>query len=321
MNGMRRRSAMQATEDNARLKRRAARWFRSLLAAACCGGMYAAKGGEAAGARSWSRLLVGGCGLGYVAIIDAKGRVEWRMAQKGEVSDVWRLETGNVVYCVKHAVREVKPDYESGRGGDVVWERLTAKPGETHSCQPLGRDRFLIGESYKGVSYLIEIDSGGREYAKVELRGLGGPHSTFRQVRKTSAGTYLITQQRKGGKAMELDASGKVLWEFAGGRYVAERLPNGNTLIACGDAHRAVEVDSRGKVVWELGQQDLPGAGLGFVAGLRRLPNGNTLICSWGGHGGGGPAILEISRDKEVVWRSPPSIKNRVSALDVLPAE
>lgn len=317
----RRGTEMQTVEACERRKGRVAHWLRPLLAAAWLGLMCVVDAGEAGGRRSWQRLLVGGCGLGYIAIIDADGRVEWKMAQGGEVSDVWRLPNGNVVYSCKHVVREVKPDYESGHGGKVVWERATAKPGETHSCQPLGGGRFLIGESYQGVSYLIETDSGGREHAKVEIRGPGGPHSTFRQVRKTSAGTYLITQQRKGGKAMEVDASGNVLWEFPGGRYVAERLPNGNTLIACGDAHRAVEVDPQGRAVWELGPQDLPGVGLGFVAGLRRLANGNTLICNWGGHGGGGPAVLEVSREKKVVWQSPPSIKNRVSTLDVLATE
>ena len=59
------------------------------------------------------------------------------------------------------------------------------------------------------------------------------------------------------------------------------------------------------------------GCGLGYVAGVRRLPNGNTLICNWGGHGGAkGPALFEITRQKELVWRTPQSIKNRVSAVD-----
>jgi len=81
------------------------------------------------------------------------------------------------------------------------------------------------------------------------------------------------------------------------------RLPNGNTLIATGDAHRIIEVDSEDKVVWEIKENDLPGNPLRFVAGLQRLPNGNTLVCNWGGHGhiGQQPQIFEVTRDKKVV--------------------
>jgi hypothetical protein len=56
-----------------------------------------------------------------------------------------------------------------------------------------------------------------------------------------------------------------------------------------------------------------------YVSSAQRLPNGNTLITNWGGHGGSaGAAILEVTRDKKVVWRSPDSIANRVSNLYVL---
>ena len=61
--------------------------------------------------------------------------------------------------------------------------------------------------------------------------------------------------------------------------------------------------DAQGKTVWEVGENDLPGNPLRFVAGMQRLPNGNTVVCNWGGHGhvGQQPQIFEVTRDKKVV--------------------
>ena len=114
----------------------------------------------------------------------------------------------------------------------------------------------------------------------------GGTHSQFRQIRKTPQGTYLVSQQSGSGKARELDADGKVLRTFPCGQFVAIRLPDGNTLIACGDAHRVIEVDPADQIVWEVKETDIPGNRLGFVAGLQRLANGDTVICNWSGHSG-----------------------------------
>jgi len=265
------------------------------------------------------RLLISGCALGYVAIVDTTGKVEWKMPEKREASDTWLLPNGHILMAYKYGVKEIIPDMASGTGAKTVWERPTAKGGETHACQPLPKNRILIGESYQGVSYILEIDRAGKEYARVELKGFGGAHNSFRQIRKTPLGTYLVTQQRGNGKALEIDAKGKTLRTFAGGRFVATRLANGNTLIACGDAHRVIEVDPEGKTVWSVGKDDIEGVSIGFAAGLQRLPNGNTLLTNWGGHGGSaGPAILEITRAKKVVWKSPASIANRVSNIFVL---
>lgn len=286
----------------------------STLALFCTLPLYAQEKQSAPPTASGHRLLIGGCGLGYVSIMEKDGSISWSIDEKNEVSDAWLLDNGNILFAYKHGVKEVQPDLKTGKGGTTIWDRPTAKEGETHACQPLPNGNILIGESYEGVSYLIELDQKQQEVAKIELNGLGGKHSTFRQVRKTKAGTYLITQQQKNGHAIEFDKNGKEIRRFLGGRYTALRLDNGNTLIACGDEHRLVEVDTAGKTVWEVTQNDLPGASLGFVAGLTRLPNGNTLICNWGGHGGAkGGAILEISPDKKIVWQSPAHIKNRVS--------
>jgi hypothetical protein len=67
---------------------------------------------------------------------------------------------------------------------------------------------------------------------------------------------------------------------------------------------RLIEVDAEAKVVWELTNRDLDGAPLRLLTGFHRLPNGNTLITNWLGHGqfGKAPHLLEITRDKRIVW-------------------
>ncbi len=269
-------------------------------------------------AQAQHRLLVSGCGYGEVAVFAADGTREWSFAEKNEADDAWLLPNNDVVMAYKYGVRIVRPDWNSGRGGEILYDRPTPDKGETHSCQPIPGG-FLIGESYDGVSYIVELDAALQETRRIELKGLGGKHQTFRQIRKTPQDTYLITQQQKGGRAMEVDADGKIIRTFPDGRFSAERLENGRTLIACGDAHRFIEVDPDGTVVWALEQNDLPGISIGFAAGVQRLPNGNTIFCNWGGHGGSaGASIIEVSPDKQVVWSTSPGKPNRAANVKVI---
>src|SRR5260370_1353561 len=54
------------------------------------------------------------------------------------------------------------------------------------------------------------------------------------------------------GKVLEIDATGKVVWEAAvPSAYHATRLPNGNTLVSSHGTKRVVEVGRDGKIVWE----------------------------------------------------------------------
>ena len=57
---------------------------------------------------------------------------------------------------------------------------------------------------------------------------------------------------------------------------------------------------------------------LGFIAGIWRLENGNLLLTNWGGHGGSsGGAVLEVTRDKTLVFSTGDAVKNRASSLFV----
>ena len=263
------------------------------------------------------RFLKSGCGSQSVAIVGADGKVEWEYPIADETSDAWQLPNGHVVFAYKHGVREVTP------GRATAWDYPAPAGTEIHSCQPLGDDLFLVGESHSnGVSVLYELDRAGTKHKTVAVRCGGSAHSQFRQVRKTPQGTYLVTSLVGGGSAQEIDGDGKVLRTIPGGRYVAIRLPDGNTLVACGDGHRVIEVDPQDRVVWEVKQDDIPGNALGFVAGLQRLPNGNTVICNWSGHGGkkDQPQVVEITRDKQVVWEVRNPALHLISSINILDA-
>ncbi len=273
----------------------------------------------AASAQAQHRLLVSGCGYGEVAVYAKDGTKEWSFAEKNEADDAWLLPNNDVVMAYKYGMRIIRPDWKSGVGGKILKDRPTPNKGETHSCQPLPGGGFLIGESFDGVSYIVELNSDLQETKRIKLKKYGKKHGSFRQIRKTPQNTYLVTQQRKGGIAMEIDAAGKIIRNFPDGRFVAERLENGNTLIACGDTHRIIEVDAEDKMVWSLEQNDLSGITIGFAAGVQRLPNGNTIFCNWGGHGGtAGASIVEVSPDKKVVWSTSPGKPNRAANVKVL---
>jgi len=107
-------------------------------------------------------------------------------------------------------------------------------------------------------------------------------HGQFREVRKTSDGTYLVTYLQL-NQAMEFDATGKQLRTFPAGASSRSGYPNGNTLIGCGDAHRVIEVDRADKVVWRHRERDR-GQQARLAAGVQRLANGNTVISNYPGH-------------------------------------
>jgi hypothetical protein len=283
----------------------------------------------------WQCILVAGYGYGKIQIMRRDGTAEWEMESEDRTCDAWMLPDGNIVYsCGRNGTKIVKPDYEDGEGGEIVWHRpLSRENGESHSCQPLGDGRFLIGESYAGVSYVLEVDTEGNEYKRIELKGIGDhPHRTFRVIRKTPQGTYLVAGQGKrykGRQAMEVDAEGKTIRRYPGGGYAAIRLPNGNTLLSSGDRHlgdcvaRLFEVDPEGNIVWKLEHDDLlPEIQIGYSAGVQRLPNGNTLVCNGRYHldpdVDPGPAVFEITPEKEIVWMCPDSMANYVTSVMVL---
>ena len=280
----------------------------------------------------WQRLLIAGYKLGYLAILDRSGEMIWRMDTKAKICDAWMLADGRIIFSdSSKGTRIIQPDYLHG-GGEEVWHRPVPEDCETHSCQPLGSDRFLIGESLEGVSHLVEVDLNGSEFHRVSLEGIGGRHSTFRTVRKTPQGSYLLGAQGEGysgRRAIEVDAEGRILQRYPGGGWLGVRLPDGGTLFSSGSGHwgesiaKVFQMDAAGEITWRYDGEKLPaGMQLGFPCGLQRLPNGNTLICNgrfnMGRDANPGPAVIEVDPQGQLVWQAPETIENLVTIAMVV---
>ena len=118
-----------------------------------------------------------------------------------------------------------------------------------------------------------------------------------------------------GGRVIEVDRDGKIVWSLAKDirPFDADRLANGNTLIADVMNDRVIEVDAAGKVVFEL--KNLPN-----VHDADRLPNGNTLVTLRNK-----ALVVEIDPQGDVVWKleglSSPSDADRLANGNTLVAE
>jgi hypothetical protein len=252
-----------------------------------------------------------------VHIMDAAGKIEWSYDAETP-NDVWALANGNLLFNSGHSVKEVTRDKR------VVFQYDSKS--EIYACQRLENGNTFIGESNAGR--LLEVDPAGKIVKEIRLlpEGQDAGHAFMRNARRLPNGGYLVAHYGL-GVVKEYDPRGKVTREIPapGGPHSVVRLPNGNTLIASADSNgappRVFEVDPAGKTVWEVKGDELPGVSLKFMAGLQRLPNGNTLMCNWLGHGQLGKAahIIEVTRDKKVVWtlEPRPDVKT-ASSLQVL---
>jgi outer membrane protein assembly factor BamB len=234
-----------------------------------------------------------------VYIVSREGRIEWEYpAPNG--NDLWVLPNGNLLFNTGHGVREVT------RSKQIVLDYQSSS--EIYACQRLPNNRTFVGECNAGR--LLELDATGRIVKEIRLLppGRDGGHLYMRNARKLADDHYLVTHYGE-QVVREYDRDGKPLRDIParGGPHSAIRLPDGNTLIACGDGEggsRVFEADPAGTTVWEVRGEELPGISLKFMAGLERLPNGNTVLSNWLGHGqfGRAPHVIEVTRAKEVVW-------------------
>jgi len=236
---------------------------------------------------------------GKVFLVSAQGKVEWEYPAHS-CDDLWVLGNGNLLFVTFHGVKEVTRDRK------VVFKY--SSKSEIYACQRLPNGNTFIGECNAGR--LLEVDPSGKIVKQLRLLpdGEDGGHTYMRNARQLPNGHYLVAHYGQ-QVVKEYDSEGKVVMEILapGGPHSAIRLPNGNTLIACGDMRQQAnvfEVDKTGKTVWQVTGNELPGISLKFMTGLQRLPNGNTVMTNWLGHGhlGKAPHVIEVTPDKKVVW-------------------
>ena len=237
---------------------------------------------------------------GRVLLVTGDGKIDWEYPAPN-CNDLWVLANGNLLFVTGHGVKEVD------RRRRVVFSYESKS--EIYACQRLANGNTFLAECNAGR--LIEVDSQGNVVKQVRLlpEGQDGGHAFMRNARRLENGHYLVAHYGL-GVVREYDSAGRQVGEIAapGGPHSAIRLPNGNTLIACGDRDKhpaqVFEVDPQGSIVWRVTSEDLPGIRLAFMTGLQRLPNGNTVMTNWLGHGalGTAPQVIEVTPRKQVVW-------------------
>lgn len=210
------------------------------------------------------------------------------------------LPNGNVFYPHggdKRGAQEVDRQHQ------VVWS-YTSPAAELLGGERLANGNSLLGEG--GPPKALELDP-----AKAEVRSISvsttetAAHGQIRHIHRLANGNVLLALEGE-GVAREVDATGKMVWEYKGVPRIHEaiRLSSGNTLIGGGDAKRVLEVTPAGQVAWEFGATDAPELGIAFIASVQVLENGDLLVCNWLGAGGGnGVHAFQVTRDKKIVWK------------------
>jgi hypothetical protein len=253
---------------------------------------------------------------GMVRIIGTDGKVEWEAPCAFVSHDIAVLPNKNILLHTGPAtIVEMTPAKE------VVWQ-YTSRPKEgysgaveVHAFQRLKDGSTMIAES--GNRRIVEVDREGKIVKEVPLTvDRPNSHRDTRRARKLANGNYLVCHEGD-GKVREYDPTGKVVWTYTldlAGQprtdghdghgtevFNALRLKNGNTLIGGGNNNRVFEVTPEGKTVWSVERDELPGVHFCWITNLEALPNGNIVIGNT--HAGpNNPQIVEITRDKKVVW-------------------
>ncbi|GAA4091025.1 hypothetical protein [Mucilaginibacter panaciglaebae] len=238
------------------------------------------------------------------------GKVIWTyQTGKGpEYDDVWMLSNGNILFTRMKYIAEITPDKK------VIWKVDFKTPGgmdhtEVHACQPIGLDKVMyVVNGLPPKLYIVNIKTG-----KVEVEhelpyknptDPTGIHGQFRRARVTAQGTYLVSFLTM-NQVVEYNKDFKEIWRYnISSPWAAIRLKNGNTLITDEKDWLTREVNKKGETVWEFNcKTDLPAQYQLTSApqSCTRLANGNTIFTSRG-QNGKGPQLVEVTRDKTVVW-------------------
>lgn len=232
-----------------------------------------------------------------VMILSDQGAIEWEHPA-GLTHDVWMLPGGNVLFADGASVTEVSP------GHQVVFQYQPAaqQGGGAYACQRLANGNTLVGENSTGK--ILEVTPAGRIAFELQTQPVTpGQHQNLRMVRKLPNGNYLACHS--GAHVVkEYTPKGEVVLELkvANLAFAAIRTDQGTTLVASLD--KITEFDAQGKTVWEFSNADIPGVKITNMTGLHLLPNGNLVTGCYSAYDHGqGTGLLEITRDKHLVWR------------------
>ena len=254
-------------------------------------------------------------------IVDDEGKTVW--SYPAATRDGFVLPGGNVLLAVSK-----NKDYPGGavieitRDNQIVFE-CKGTQSEVNTAQLLANGNIMLTEA-GAKPRLLEVDRSGKIVVEVALQCQNtNHHMESRMARKLANGNYLVPQLLD-KVVREYTPKGDIVWEAKtpaepkdSWPFTAIRLPDGNTLINCTHGNLVIEVDKDAKIVWQLTNADLPRPLLKDPCGAQRLPNGNTVITSYGA-GEQTVKLLEVTRDKKIVWTFEQQKKGGIHELQIL---
>ena len=270
-------------------------------------------------------LLVGGSGSKKIALIEkSSATIIWshELGSSEENNAITATSDGNILYSYKHGAKLIDLNHK------VLWDYPAPKGTELFTATTLPKGGFLLG--YCGhPARLIELNKKGEVKNEIVFEtDIPSVHGQYRQASKSKKGTYLVPLMGK-RVVIELDKQGKELnrWKVKGNPFCVIEQPNGNLLVACGDAHSYIEIDRKsGTVLQEVTNDVIASSGckFNFVAQIEKLHNNNLLVCNWNGHLKKNqtvqPSLLEIDANNQVVWKLKENKELRkISAVSVYP--
>ena len=259
---------------------------------------------------------------GLTQIVDASGKVTWKYP--AFTRDGYILPNGNLLLTLSKtkaypggAIVEVTRDQK------VVWEYKGAQ-SEVNTAVLLDNGNVMLTEA-GDKPRLLEVARDGSIKVEIPLGcQVTNHHMQSRMARKLPNGHYLVPQDKT---VREYDGAGKVVWErkspestLDNRSFCCLRNAAGHTLISLTVGNHVIEVDAAGKIVWELRDGDLPGVSVNRATALSWLPNGNIVFSNYAARAPQ-PKLVEITRDKRVVWTYVDKSNQGVHEFQLLDAE
>ena len=247
------------------------------------------------------RLIVAEYGKGGNRLLelDADGKPVWEYKPPSTMVIFEVLPNGNLLFGYggkPTGVREI-----TGRGDEVF--NYVSPSVQVFGCSRLANGNTLVAE--QNPCQAVEVNARGEVIHVTPLQTSYKPfHQQVRAIHQLPNGHILASHEGEGA-VRQVDQTGKTVWEYTGIPMVgdAQRLANGNTLIACGRQKRIIEVTPDKRIVWEFGSNDAPELNLTWIFSLQRLKNGNLIVGNFlRGQEGKGAHVFEVTPDKKVVW-------------------
>ncbi len=251
-----------------------------------------------------------------VRLMDSTGQILWQY-KGGNVHDCWMLPNGHVLVA-DGMVREINP-----KTNKVVfhYEPQVTKGGGAYTCQRLDNGLTLIGENSTGR--ILEVDKNGHIQFELKVKPYTpGSHHNMRMARKLKNGNYLVCHSGE-HRVREYTAKGDIVFDVAVSNlaFSAVRLKNGHTLV--GQIDHITEFDAQGNTVWQFSNKQFEGLYINAMCGLHVLPNSHIVVGVYAAYKDGeGTAMLEITRDKKLVWRyANPDVDRSIMGVQLLDAK